>query len=183
MTYATYFLDGGKRGLLLATGSTTAPTPDGGPWLVEYVPSPGDDEHCSRHAERMLARHVRRVAPAVFRQGVHLKLWSPIRVRVVHSRSGTYEVRLCEVETCTAPGRRGRPWCYRHDTHRCTYPRGCKALMTLPGQRCEQHSPEGLRLRAEAEARAQAQFDAAMLRMRDELPPEQRAAFDARHRR
>ncbi len=59
--------------VLVATGPSTKPTPDGGPWAVEYT-VPKHERHrlaeCSYTAEQMLFRMLETHAPNVHRAAV-----------------------------------------------------------------------------------------------------------------
>lgn len=75
MRYLTYVDAARPRWfcVMVATGPNTRPTPDGGPWAVQYeVPSRSRLAECSQTAEYLLQRRLRDDAPAVFRDGVAL---------------------------------------------------------------------------------------------------------------
>lgn len=63
--------------VMVATGASTAPTPDGGPWAVEYeVPSRARLAECSQNAEDLLQRMLRDCAPNVLHEAVALGWFS-----------------------------------------------------------------------------------------------------------
>ena len=80
MNYVTYvdrnrYANGDYFAVVIATGPGTKPTPDGGPWAVEY-PVPHRERHrlakISAHAETLLFRPLRELVPQVFAQAVEL---------------------------------------------------------------------------------------------------------------